>query len=72
MKEDEGNGATSRALTIGAVVEFLKPEFSDISISKIRYLEDEKLIAPKRTTGGYRLFPRLMWKDCVQSRITEG
>ena len=58
MKEDEGNGATSRALTIGAVVEFLKPEFSDISISKIRYLEDEKLIAPKRTTGGYRLFSK--------------
>jgi DNA-binding transcriptional MerR regulator len=58
MKEDEGNGATYRALTIGAVVEFLKPEFSDISISKIRYLEDEKLIAPKRTTGGYRLFSK--------------
>ncbi|MHB1325080.1 MAG: transcriptional regulator FtsR [Thermoleophilia bacterium] len=58
MKEDEGNGGTSRALTIGAVVEFLKPEFSDISISKIRYLEDEKLIAPKRTTGGYRLFSK--------------
>lgn len=58
MKEDEGNGATSRALTIGAVVEFLKPEFADISISKIRYLEDEKLIAPKRTTGGYRLFSK--------------
>ena len=31
-------------------------EFPDISISKIRYLEDQGLLAPKRTRGGYRLF----------------
>ncbi len=58
MKEEEGSGAGAKALTIGAVVELLQPEFSDISISKIRYLEDEKLISPKRTSGGYRLFSK--------------
>ncbi|MDX6508413.1 MAG: hypothetical protein QOG81_165, partial [Gaiellaceae bacterium] len=34
----------------------LKAEFPDISISKIRYLEDQGLLAPRRTQGGYRLF----------------
>src|SRR6266481_10186946 len=34
----------------------LKPEFPDISISKIRYLEGEGLVTPQRTRGGYRLF----------------
>jgi DNA-binding transcriptional MerR regulator len=45
-----------RLLTIGAVCRRLQPEFSDISISKIRYLEDQGLLTPKRTQGGYRLF----------------
>src|SRR5207302_7641141 len=31
-------------------------EFADISISKIRYLEDQGLLSPRRTQGGYRLF----------------
>jgi DNA-binding transcriptional MerR regulator len=43
-------------LTIGTVCRRLKPEFPDISISKIRYLEDQGLLTPKRTQGGYRLF----------------
>src|SRR6478736_579754 len=43
-------------LTIGAVCRMLGEEFDDISISKIRFLEDQKLIAPRRTQGGYRLF----------------
>jgi DNA-binding transcriptional MerR regulator len=43
-------------LTIGAVCERLRLEFPDISISKIRYLEGEGLLRPKRTRGGYRLF----------------
>ena len=34
----------------------LVDEFPDISISKIRYLEDEGLLTPRRTQGGYRLF----------------
>ena len=45
-----------RPLTIGAVCRRLKEEFPDISISKIRYLEDQGLLQPKRTQGGYRLF----------------
>ena len=45
-----------RLLTIGTVCERLKGDFPDISISKIRYLEDQGLLAPRRTQGGYRLF----------------
>jgi hypothetical protein len=45
-----------KSLTIGAVCKSLEREFPEISISKIRYLEDQKLIAPRRTRGGYRLY----------------
>src|SRR5437764_9734949 len=45
-----------KAVTIGAVCKALRQEFPDISISKIRYLEDQKLLAPRRTQGGYRLY----------------
>jgi DNA-binding transcriptional MerR regulator len=46
----------SKSLTIGAVCKGLQQEFPDISISKIRYLEDQKLLTPRRTPGGYRLY----------------
>ena len=46
----------SSLITIGAVCRRLKDEFPAISISKIRYLEDQGLLTPKRTQGGYRLF----------------
>ncbi len=46
-------------MTIGAVCDLLRAEHPTISISKIRYLEDQKLIAPKRTAGGYRLYSPL-------------
>jgi DNA-binding transcriptional MerR regulator len=46
----------SRLLTIGTVCNRLKDEFPDVSISKIRYLEDQGLLNPERTQGGYRLF----------------
>ncbi len=45
-----------KTITIGAVCAALKEDFPSISISKIRYLEDQKLITPRRTPGGYRLF----------------
>ena len=48
--------AEERPLTIGAVCRLLREEFPDISISKIRYLEDQGLLAPRRTPGRYRLF----------------
>ncbi|HYV16009.1 MAG TPA: MerR family transcriptional regulator [Conexibacter sp.] len=45
-----------KSLTIGAVCKALKQEFPDVSISKIRYLEDQKLLSPRRTQGGYRVY----------------
>jgi DNA-binding transcriptional MerR regulator len=50
------DGRREKAMTIGAVTKALKQEFPDISISKIRYLEDQKLLSPRRTPGGYRLY----------------
>src|ERR671927_1799785 len=46
----------AKAMTIGALCKALEQEFPEISISKIRYLEDQKLLSPKRTPGGYRLY----------------
>jgi DNA-binding transcriptional MerR regulator len=45
-----------KAVTIGMVCKALYQEFPEISISKIRYLEDQKLLTPRRTQGGYRLY----------------
>ena len=54
--EPPARSGPSKSMTIGAVCKALAQEFPDISISKIRYLEDQKLLAPKRTQGGYRLY----------------
>lgn len=43
-------------LTIGEVVQKLESTYSDLSISKVRFLEEEGLISPERTQGGYRKF----------------
>jgi len=43
-------------LSIGDVLKYLKPEFEDISISKIRFLETEGLVEPQRTASGYRKY----------------
>lgn len=48
--------APLRALTIGAVLRALRPEFPDVTISKIRFLETEGLVTPSRTASGYRTF----------------
>jgi DNA-binding transcriptional MerR regulator len=48
--------SAERLLHIGAVCRALQDEFPDVSISKIRYLEDQGLLKPKRTKGRYRLF----------------
>ena len=53
---DHDADAPRKAMTIGAVCKALEQEFPDISISKIRYLEDQKLLTPRRTPGGYRLY----------------
>jgi DNA-binding transcriptional MerR regulator len=57
MAADPTQTATPRqTLTIGQVCKLLAEEFDDISISKIRFLEDQRLISPQRTNGGYRLY----------------
>lgn len=43
-------------LAIGGVVARLRDEFPDLTISKIRYLEDRGLLSPERTPGGYRKY----------------
>src|SRR5918992_4749108 len=43
-------------LSIGEVLDTVRDEFPDISISKIRFLESEGLIQPRRTDSGYRMF----------------
>jgi DNA-binding transcriptional MerR regulator len=56
IRRDSPFGERPRKMTIGAVCDMLRREFPDISISKIRYLEDQKLLSPRRTQGGYRLY----------------
>ena len=55
-RSPESASRPRKALTIGAVCKILQSEFDDVSISKIRYLEDQKLLNPRRTSGGYRLY----------------
>lgn len=42
--------------SIGQVLSVLKPDFEDVSISKIRFLESEGLISPERAPSGYRRY----------------
>jgi DNA-binding transcriptional MerR regulator len=51
-----GGSTSAPRLTIGTVCKALQEEFPDVSISKIRFLEDQRLITPRRTPGGYRLY----------------
>lgn len=44
--------------SIGSVLSELRPEFPDVTISKIRFLESEGLVRPERTPSGYRQFSR--------------
>jgi DNA-binding transcriptional MerR regulator len=55
-KPAPAESSRSSRLTIGTVCKLLHEEFPDVSISKIRFLEDQKLITPRRTPGGYRLY----------------
>ena len=43
-------------LTIGKVVEKLQPSYPDLTVSKVRFLEDEGIVTPSRTSSGYRMF----------------
>jgi len=55
-----------KLLTIGTVVERLRNEFPDVSVSKLRYLEEQHLIAPRRTKAGYRLFSQEDFRRLVR------
>ncbi|MGP3985045.1 transcriptional regulator FtsR [Streptomyces sp. KR80] len=48
--------ADNRLMSIGAVLRRLREEFPEITISKIRFLEAEGLVEPRRTPSGYRKF----------------
>jgi DNA-binding transcriptional MerR regulator len=56
MSEAAGPSAARGQFGIGEVLAQLRPEFPDISPSKIRFLEAEGLIEPERTRSGYRKF----------------
>ena len=43
-------------LTIGKVVKKLQQQYPDLSISQVRYLQDEGLLNPSSTPSGYRLY----------------
>ncbi len=59
MSTDPVGQVSSRAfLSIGEVLGQLRGDFSDITISKIRFLEAEGLVEPERTASGYRKFSR--------------
>ena len=53
-------------MSIGAVLELLRDEFPDVTISKIRFLEAEGLVTPQRTASGYRRFTAY---DCARLRF---
>lgn len=48
--------ASTPTMTIGEVLAVLKPEFADVTISKLRFLEGAGLVTPDRTAAGYRKF----------------
>lgn len=52
-------------MSIGSVLDRLRPDFPDVTISKIRFLEAEGLISPERTPSGYR---RFSIADCERLR----
>jgi DNA-binding transcriptional MerR regulator len=50
------HGGARPSMSIGEVLTALRPEFPDVTISKIRFLEDQGLVEPDRTPSGYRKF----------------
>ncbi|KUJ68307.1 MerR family transcriptional regulator [Streptomyces albus subsp. albus] len=51
-----GAAPPGRLMSIGAVLNLLRDEFPEVTISKIRFLEAEGLVEPQRTPSGYRKF----------------
>jgi DNA-binding transcriptional MerR regulator len=53
-------------MSIGVVLDLLRGDFPDVTISKIRFLEAEGLVTPERTASGYRRFTAY---DCARLRF---
>ena len=53
-------------MSIGTVLDLLRPDFPDVTISKIRFLEAEGLVTPRRAASGYRRFTAY---DCARLRF---
>jgi DNA-binding transcriptional MerR regulator len=53
-------------MSIGAVLDLLRGDFPDVTISKIRFLEAEGLVTPQRSASGYRRFTAY---DCARLRF---
>src|SRR5690349_8296756 len=51
-----GGRMSAELLNIGQMLDELREEFPELTISKIRYLEEQGLLAPQRTPAGYRKF----------------
>lgn len=51
-----GAQAARAFMSIGEVLEILRADFPDVTVSKIRFLEGEGLIEPQRSPSGYRKF----------------
>ncbi|GAA4382098.1 MerR family transcriptional regulator [Agromyces bauzanensis] len=48
----------AQLLGIGQVLALLQPEFPELTPSKLRFLEEQRLVSPARTAAGYRKFSR--------------
>ncbi|WFE30469.1 MerR family transcriptional regulator [Solwaraspora sp. WMMD791] len=53
-------------MSIGEVLAELRPDFPDTTISKLRFLEAEGLVEPRRTPSGYRKYS---WEDVARLRF---
>ena len=60
------NSPALAGMSIGAVLDLLRPDFPDVTISKIRFLEAEGLVTPQRAASGYRRFTAY---DCARLRF---
>jgi DNA-binding transcriptional MerR regulator len=58
-------GPDEGLMSIGEVLAHLRAEFPDVTISKLRFLETEGLVEPRRTPAGYRKYA---WGDIARLR----
>ncbi|GAC56046.1 putative MerR family transcriptional regulator [Gordonia hirsuta DSM 44140 = NBRC 16056] len=62
----DSSDSGERFMSIGAVLEILREDFPEVTISKIRFLEGEGLVTPERAPSGYRRFSTA---DCERLRF---